>query len=269
MATFRKIISGNNIKHGSAVTFTNQLGGSEIIPAAVSLNGIHHSGVIESRMDVYRFYTGDESGLQSTNTYTIATGADDGKAAKRGTSSTSNTTYNTQFAHNSTRAYLGAQFDDEESEYDYFAGYFRFNSIVAAQGATVQSAYLKLNKRGYAGGSSNHDFYVAALDADNQAAPTAASHLNHSNFTTAEVTWQNNTDTGNGTLRSASDGTVLSSPDIKTVIQEILDRSGWSSGNSIVLMFYTKTAYSGGNAMPLIEFYDDSGDVPPQLEITI
>ena len=262
-----KAISANDVKNGNAVSHVTRGGIIKTLspPIANSSTGYDMDG----RFDNPRFYRGDSDGLQSTTTYTIATGADDGKAAYRGTSATSNTTYNTQFAHNSTRAYLGTQFDDEEGEYDYFAGYFRFNSIVAAQGATVQSAYLKLNKRGYSGGSSNHDFYVAALDADNQAAPTAASHLNHSNFTTAEVTWQNNTDTGNGTLRSASDGTVLSSPDIKTVIQEILDRSGWSSGNSIVLMFYTKTAYSGGHAMPYIEFYDDSGDDAPQLEITI
>lgn len=269
MTVFKKAIPANDIKHGSAVTFTNQLGASEIIDASVSLNGIHHSGVIEDRMKLYRFYSGDSNGLQSTNTYTIAAGADDGRAARLLSSATSVASYNTGFRHTSGKEYFGAQFDDEEGRYDYYAGYFRFNSVVAAQGATVQSAYLKLNKRGYAGTSSNHDFYVAALDADNQAAPTAASHLNHSNFTTAEVTWQNNTDTGNGTLRSAANGTVLSSPDIKTVIQEILDRSGWSSGNSIVLMFYTKTAPSFATSIPYIEMYDDSGDVPPQLEITI
>ena len=265
----QKIIGANEIKQGTIISHVDRAGGIDSIASALSNGGVNNSGVIVDRMKVYRFYSGDSDGLQSTTTYTIAAGADDGRAARRGTSATSVSTYNTQFSNSNAKKYFGTQFDDEEGEYDYFAGYFRFNSIVAAQGATVQSAYLKLNKEGYAGGSSNHDFYVAALDADNQAAPTAASHLNHSNFTTAEVAWGNNTDTGNGTLRSAANGTVLSSPDIKTVIQEILDRSGWSSGNSIVLMFYTKTAYTYGNAMPYIEFYDDSGDDAPQLEITI
>ena len=92
MATFLKIISGNDIKHGSAVTFTNQRGDSEILSPGVSLNGIHHSGVIEDRMDVYRFYSGDESGLQSTATYTVAASADDGKASTAYKSSSSNST---------------------------------------------------------------------------------------------------------------------------------------------------------------------------------
>ena len=268
MAYIQKIITANNIVNGSAVTHKTRKGDIQSVNPEITRNSLDFNTDVDSRFDNPRMFTGDSDGLQTTTTYTISTGADDGRAARRGTSATSVSTYNTQFAHNATKAYLGTQFDDEEGEYDYFAGYFRFNNIVAEQGATVQSAYLKLNREGYAGGSSNHDFYVAALDADNQAAPTAASHLNHSNFTTAEVAWGNNTDTGNGTLRSAADGTVLSSPDIKTVIQEILDRSGWSSGNSIVIMFYTKTAYSGGHAMPYIEFYDDSGDDPPQLEIT-
>jgi len=265
----QKIIGANEIKQGTIISHVDRAGGIDSIASALSNGGVNNSGVIVDRMKVYRFYSGDSNGLQSTNTYTIAAGADDGRAARLLSSATSVASYNTGFRHTSGKEYFGAQFDDEEGRYDYYAGYFRFNSVVAAQGATVQSAYLKLNKRGYAGTSSNHDFYVAALDADNQAAPTAASHLNHSNFTTAEVTWQNNTDTGNGTLRSAANGTVLSSPDIKTVIQEILDRSGWSSGNSIVLMFYTKTAPSFATSIPYIEMYDDSGDVPAQLEITI
>ena len=57
---------------------------------------------------------------------------------------------------------------------------------------------------------------------------------------------------------------------IKTVIQEVLDRSGWSSGNSIVIAFYPKTSQAGGNnQMVRVEMYDDSGDDPAQLEITI
>ena len=202
-----------------------------------------------------------------TNTYTISTGADDG-AARRNTSSSSNSSYNTGFSNSSAKNYVGVQ--DDEGNTDYYAAYFRFQNIAVDQGATVQSAFFKFNKVGFSGNSVDYNFYVAAYDADNQAAPTTAAGLNHSNYTTAEVAWGSNTDTGNGTIRSASNGTVLSSPDIKTVIQEVLDRSGWSSGNSIVIAFYPKTNVSGGfNQMVYVEMYDDSGDVPAQLEITI
>ena len=202
-----------------------------------------------------------------TNTYTISTGADDGKA-RRNTSSSSNSTYNAGFSNSNAKEYIGVQ--DDEGNTDYFAGYFRFQNIAVDQGATIQSAYFKFNKRGFSGNSADYNFYVAAYDADNQAAPTTAAGLNHSNYTTAQIAWGSNTDTGNGTIRSAANGTVLSSPDIKTAIQEVLDRSGWSSGNSIVIAFYSKAAQPGGNnQMIYVEMYDDSGDVPAQLEITI
>ena len=268
--SINRIIGANPFKHGSIISNVNTLGSSQIVNAELTYDDVLVSGVIDSRMKLYRFYSGDETGLQSTTTYTIAAGADDGRARKGGSSSSSNNSYNSLFSNSVGTTLVGVQYDSDEVEYDYYASYFRFNNIVAAQGATVQSAYLKINKRaGLFTSSVDNDFYVAAYDADNQAAPTTAAGLNHSNYTTAEVTWNSATDTGNGTLRSAANGTVLSSPDIKTVIQEILDRSGWSSGNSIVLAFYPKAKVTYKTTHVRFENYDDSGDVPPQLEITI
>ena len=266
MTVFKKVVPANDIKHGSAVTFTNQLGVSEIIDSNISLNGIHHSGVIEDRMKLYRFYNGDSNGLQTTTTYTIATGADDGMAASSYKSSSSNSTYTTGFTNSNATSYLGVNYDDEEIEYKYYAGYFRFTNIAAAQGATIKSAYLSLYKTAYIGFTGNHPFYVAALDADNRAAPTTASHLNHSNYTTAEAVWNDD-----GAIRTASNDSFVKSPDIKTVIQEIVDRPGWSTGNSVVLMFFQKNGPTTGTryAMPRFEFYDDSASNTPKLEITV
>ena len=260
-----KVISANDVKNGQLVSYVTKNGTiqSYALGDANSVTGMD----LDTRFDNPRFYRGDSNGLQTTTTYTISTGADDGYATRSSSASTV-TTYNAGFRHTSSKEYIGVQ--DDEGDNDYYATYFRFNNIVAEQGATVQSAYFKINKRGFSGNSADYDFYVAAYDDDNKTAPTAASHLNHSNYTTAQIAWGSNTDTGNGTIRSAANGTVLSSPDIKTAIQEVLDRSGWSSGNSIVIAFYSKAEQPGGfNQMIYVEMYDDSGDVPPQLEITI
>ena len=260
-----KAISANDVKNGNAVSHVTRGGIIKTLSPPITNSSTGYD--MDGRFDNPRFYGGDSDGLQTTSTYTIAAGADDGKARKN-SSSSSNSTYNAGFSNSNAKEYIGVQ--DDEGNTDYFAGYFRFNNVVAEQGATVQSAYFKFNKRGFSGNSADYNFYVAAYDDDDKTAPSAASHLNHSNYTTAEVAWGSNTDTGNGTIRSASNGTVLSSPDIKTVIQEVLDRSGWSSGNSIVIAFYPKTSQAGGNnQMVYVEMYDDSGDVPPQLEITI
>ena len=260
-----KVISANDVKNGQLVSYVTKNGTiqSYALGDANSVTGMD----LDTRFDNPRFYRGDSNGLQTTTTYTISTGADDGYATRSSSASTV-TTYNAGFRHTSSKEYIGVQ--DDEGDNDYYATYFRFNNIVAEQGATVQSAYFKINKRGFSGNSADYDFYVAAYDDDNKTAPTAASHLNHSNYTTAQIAWGSNTDTGNGTIRSAANGTVLCSPDIKTAIQEVLDRSGWSSGNSIVIAFYSKAEQPGGfNQMIYVEMYDDSGDVPPQLEITI
>ena len=260
-----KAISANDVKNGNAVSHVTRGGIIKTLSPPITNSSTGYD--MDGRFDNPRFYGGDSDGLQTTTTYTIAAGADDGKA-RRNTSSSSNSTYNAGFSNSNAKEYIGVQ--DDEGNTDYFAGYFRFNNIVAEQGATIQSAYFKINKRGFSGNSADYDFYVAAYDDDNETAPTTAAGLNHSNYTTAEVAWGSNTDTGNGTIRSAANGTVLSSPDIKTAIQEVVDRSGWSSGNSIVIAFYPKTNVSGGyNQMVYVEMYDDSGDVPPQLEITI
>ena len=260
-----KAISANDVKNGNAIPYVTKGGIIETLSPRILDSSTGYD--MDGRFDNPRFYGGDSDGLQTTSTYTIAAGADDGKARKN-SSSSSNSSYNAGFSNSNAKEYIGVQ--DDEGNTDYFAGYFRFNNIVAEQGATVQSAFFKFNKVGFSGNSVDYNFYVAAYDDDNKTAPSAASHLNHSNYTTAEVAWGSNTDTGNGTIRSASNGTVLSSPDIKTVIQEVLDRSGWSSGNSIVIAFYPKTSQAGGNnQMVYVEMYDDSGDVPPQLEITI
>ena len=266
-----KIISGNNVKHGTIVTHVTKKGETKTSSPVVDtlISSAYKGRDLDDKFDNPRMFTGDSDGLQATTTYTIAAGADDG-AARRNTSSSSNSTYNAGFSNSTAKEYIGVQ--DDEGANDYFAGYFRFNNIVAEQGATVQSAFFKFNKVGFSGGTGDYNFYVAAYDGDNETAPTIASHLNHSQYTTAEVAWGNNTDTGNGTLRSAANGTILSSPDIKTCIQEVVDRPGWSSGNSIVIAFYVKTeASSSTNWLQLVrvEMYDDSGDDPAQLEITI
>ena len=260
-----KAISANDVKNGNAVSHVTRGGIIKTLSPPITNSSTGYD--MDGRFDNPRFYGGDSDGLQSTATYTVAAGADDG-AARRNTSSSSNSSYNAGFSNSSAKNYVGVQ--DDEGNTDYYAAYFRFNNVVAEQGATIQSAYFKINKRGFSGGDRDFNFYVAAYDDDNETAPTTAAGLNHSNYTTAEGAWHSNTDTGNGTLRSASNETVLSSPDIKTAIQEVVDRSGWSSGNSIVIAFYPKTNVSGGyNQMVYVEMYDDSGYVPAQLEITI
>ena len=63
---FKKVIGSNDIRHGSSVSSTDQLGNSEIVPANVSLNDVNHSGVIGERMKLSWYYTGDGIAIPAT-----------------------------------------------------------------------------------------------------------------------------------------------------------------------------------------------------------
>ena len=63
----KRIVEGNAIKQGSAITYTTVAGSSEILDASQANNAIENSGIfVGDRMKLYRFYSGDSNGLQST-----------------------------------------------------------------------------------------------------------------------------------------------------------------------------------------------------------
>ena len=198
----------------------------------------------------------------TTTTYSIASNTDDGGTNSSRTTSTS-VQYNGSISNASNSQVLaGAQFDDEESEINYNVGYFRFTNVAIDQGATVQSAILKPIKRSIQG-SASKDFQIAGIDADNQAVPSSASALNASSQTTATVTLPKST------VSAVTDDDRFDTPDIKTIIQEIVNRSGWSSGNAILLVLYTPTNVNGGSATFGRFGSKDGTDQSAQLEITV
>ena len=56
---------------------------------------------------------------------------------------------------------------------------------------------------------------------------------------------------------------------LETVIQEIVDRAGWSSGNSILLVLYTPTQNKNSPIEARFGTKDGSTDESAQLEITV
>ena len=198
----------------------------------------------------------------STTTYSIASNTDDGYTYSSRTTSTV-VQYNGSITNsNNSSVFAGAQYDDEETEINYHVGYFRFTNVAIDQGATVQSAILKPIKRSIHGIASK-DFQIAGIDADNQGVPSSPSALNASNQTTATVTLPKST------VSAVTNDDRFDTPDIKTIIQEIVNRAGWSSGNSIVLVVYTPTNVNS-SASVYVKFGSKAGtDQSAQLEITV
>ena len=76
----KRIVEGNSIKQGSAITYTTVAGSSEILDASQANNAIENSGIfVGDRMKLNRYYSGDAAGGSTTVTYGITEGGDDGR----------------------------------------------------------------------------------------------------------------------------------------------------------------------------------------------
>ena len=216
---------------------------------------------------------GGGGGGGGTVTYTVAANGDDGYGSTSYVSNENNPLDFASLWNSRTYIQIGAYYEGEEVEWDHTIGFFRFTDVAIDQGATISSAYLKPYKLSGVGSAVNPDinYKVRALDQDNAAAPSSASDLRGDLpglYTAAEGLWDYDT------LRAESNSTEVTSPDIKDVIQEIVDRAGWSSGNAIVIVMYlNNAAYSGaytGGPTNYVNFesHDNTGSNPAKLEIS-
>ena len=127
----------------------------------------------------------------------------------------------------------------------------RFTSVNIPQGATVSSAYLTVVSSGWATG--NHLLKVYGIDEDNTA--TMSSDPTGRTKTTANIDWDITTE--------IVEDTVCKSPDIKTAVQEILNRGSWSSGNAMGFLILD----DGANELSYFEDYSDDSSKAALLEI--
>ncbi len=144
-------------------------------------------------------------------TYYVEAAGDDG-FWREGASSFFNTVvrfgYDTTSSANETNAFV------------------RFDNVLLTQGQEIQQAFLT-----FVGGAttSNNTVNVvfSAIDEDDANAPTTFAGAEAVTRTTATVDWD--------AVPTFTANTDINTPDITTVIQEIVNRAGWSSGNAIVI----------------------------------
>ena len=131
----------------------------------------------------------------------------------------------------------------------------RFTNVTIPNAATISSASLQVNPGVTSSASCGTS--IVGIANDNAAAPANFSDANapSGGLTTATVSW---------TFGAWTAGTWDTSPDISTVIQEIINRAGWSSGNALVVegRYVTVSSYRQGST------YDSSSTVAPKLDIT-
>jgi len=148
-----------------------------------------------------------------------------------------------------------------------FGGGGRFNNVVVPQGATIVTAKFTITNRqaSYNGIVKSR---ISAEDVDDAATfadDSAAFDTRWAARTTARVDWDL-------PAQAWADQTEYDSPEIKTIIQEIVNRVGWVSGNSIVIFWddFDDRTTQGLYTVRDVYSYDNPGFTAyaPKLSIT-
>ena len=132
----------------------------------------------------------------------------------------------------------------------------RFQNVTIQQGAIITDAYLTF--RAYANESAaTVNTNILAEDTDNAATFSTLADYN-SRTRTSPVAWNN--------IGGWVAGNDYNSPSIVSLIQTVINRAGWSSGNALVIFWENNGSSSGAYRRP--HSYDGSATYAPKLVIT-
>ena len=129
----------------------------------------------------------------------------------------------------------------------------RFLNVTIPKGATISAASLDLYFVSTAFDDPDVTIYAEATD-DAATFTTTTNDMSGRTSTAATVNW-NASSLGTG---------VKTSPSIVSIIQEIVNRAGWVSGNDIVILLKG----NGSSSAIRVRAYDDGGGSYPTLNIT-
>jgi outer membrane protein assembly factor BamB len=124
---------------------------------------------------------------------------------------------------------------------------FRFTNLTISAGAVITAAYIQFTS--YATNTNNTAAYTIQAEASNNASTFNAaivSNIAARTRTSAHVSWSPPNWTG-ADLAGADQRT----PDLSSVVQELVNRGGWSSGNAIAFLF-------SGSGWRIVNTYDGS-----------
>lgn len=117
----------------------------------------------------------------------------------------------------------------------------RFPSVSIPQGSAISSAVLTL----YSYGSNSGTVCKVKIygnDVDNAVAPTTHAEAQGLALTSASVSWSG--------IGAWTAGNGYDTPDLSAIIQEIVDRPGWSSGNALQIIIHDDGSSSGAYRTP-------------------
>jgi type IV pilus assembly protein PilY1 len=131
----------------------------------------------------------------------------------------------------------------------------RFLGIDVPKGSTILSAFLEVYADGASTENPNPTVTITGDDVDNSAQFSSTTNdITDRSDTTASVNW--------ALGDFITDNEVQTSPDIETIVKEIVDRTGWASGNAMSFIF------NDDRRTRAIESYDGDPNQAARLTIT-
>lgn len=137
----------------------------------------------------------------------------------------------------------------------------RFQTVPVPNAATIVSAAITVTAEGDESGTDCIT-RIYAEDVDDAAAmPSTFADFNtkYGNRTTAYESW---------TVPAFADETEYTSPDISSVIQEVVNRGGWASGQDMVIFWGDYDDESSAGAKRIFHAHNGAPSKAPQLDIT-
>ncbi len=130
----------------------------------------------------------------------------------------------------------------------------RFDAVAVPNGATIGNAWIQFKTAETGSGGIN--LTLRGEDVDDAATFLAtSSNISSRTLTTASVSWSPGPWNSMG-----AEGANQQTPDIATLIQEIVDRPGWASGNALVVIV-------SGSGARIAESFDGDAAGAPLLHI--
>lgn len=134
--------------------------------------------------------------------------------------------------------------------------FVRFDSVPIPPGSTINSALIR-----FEADEANTDAFdttIQADDSDNPSTYSSSSDVTSATLTSQSTSW---------TTSSFSEGDMVDTASIVSVVQEIIDRSGWANNNAMIFHIQYDGA-SMGEEFVRFSAEDHTADIAPRLRVT-
>ncbi|MES2558383.1 MAG: alkaline phosphatase PhoX [Bacteroidota bacterium] len=136
----------------------------------------------------------------------------------------------------------------------------RFTNINLPQGAVVDSVFIQFTNVGDKTPVSGAATFKGELTANSATYTSTVNDISVRSTTTASATWPGSTDATWGTANANFRGPLQRTPDLKTIVNEIIAQGTWASGNALSFIIT-------GSGVRNTKSFNSSSTLAPELTI--